>query len=378
MPGAPEYEFIPTDGDALAAALAAGYERIVGTAVRPGSKERLFIAWMASILLQERAIANRAANQNLPSRARGADLDALAELFYAQERPAAQPASCRIRFEISEARDFDVLIPRGTRVTDAGAALYWETVEELRVRAGETAAEGGAVCQTAGTVGNGCAAGQISKLVDVFDYYKSCANVTESGGGSDAPDDDAFYDLLRLSMDALSSAGPAGAYIYHAKKVSAEIGDVVANTPAPAQVCLYVLMRDGTIAGEAVKRKVLDACGDATIRPLTDLVSVEDPEVVDYEIRLTWYAPKDSGLSTVQLEKLVAEAAEAFRAWQSGKLGRDVNPSKLCQLLMGTGIKRVELEAPAFRKLRDGREKDVPQLARCVGVTLQNGGFEDE
>ncbi len=119
----PEYEFIPTDSEALVSWLAAQYEKTVGTAVRPGSEERLFIDWVASVIIHERSLANDAANQNIPSRARGENLDALAELFNAQKRPGAKPAACRMRFEISEAQEFDILIPKGTRVTGAGAAL---------------------------------------------------------------------------------------------------------------------------------------------------------------------------------------------------------------------------------------------------------------
>ncbi len=374
----PEYEFIPTDSEAVVSWLAARYEKTVGTAVRPGSKERLFIDWVASILVHERSLANDAANQNIPSRARGENLDALAELFYAGKRPAPTFAACRMRFEISQALDFDVIILKGTRVTDAGAALYWETEAELRIRAGETSVEGGAVCQTAGTAGNGYLPGQLSALVDLFPYYSACANVTESGGGSDAPDDGAFYELLRLSMDAYSCAGARGGYVYFAKRVSSEIADVVANSPEPGRVALYCLMSGGSIAGEEVKRKVLAACGADEVRPMTDLVSVEDPEIVTYSIRLTWYAPGGGTLSTAALERAVKTAVEQYAAWQCGKLGRDINPSRLVGMLMETGIKRVELEAPAFTALRDGADGSVPQVARCAGVTLTNGGFEDE
>ncbi len=374
----PEFEFIPTDSETLVSWLAAQYEKTVGTAVRPGSKERLFIDWVASILIHERSLANDAANQNIPSRARGENLDALAKLFYAGKRPEPTCAACRMRFEISQALDFDVIIPKGTRVTDAGAALYWETEAELRVRAGETAVEGGAVCQTAGTAGNGYLPGQLGALVDLFPYYAACANVTETGGGSDAPDDAAFYELLRLSMDAYSCAGARGGYIYFAKQVSSEIADVVANSPEPGRVSIYCLMKNGEIAGEEVKRKVLAACSADEVRPMTDFVSVEDPEIVEYNVCLTWYAPNGEARSTVKLQEDVAAVVQEYTAWQRGKLGRDINPSRLIGLLMQSGIKRVELAEPAFTALRDGADGKVPQVARCAGVTLTNGGFEDE
>ena len=68
-------------------------------------------------------------------------------------------------------------------------------------------------------------------------------------------------------------------------------------------------------------------------------------------------------------------------------MGRDINPSKLHQLLMETGIKRVEILEPEFTVLRNGqkvgpvddeRDSGPPQLAQIGTVTLTNGGFEDD
>ena len=83
------YQFIPMDPDEITAWMTEQYENITGVTVQPGSPERQFIQWAAAVVLQERALANYAANQNLPSRAEGKDLDALAELFYAKKRPGA-------------------------------------------------------------------------------------------------------------------------------------------------------------------------------------------------------------------------------------------------------------------------------------------------
>ena len=71
-------------------------------------------------------------------------------------------------------------------------------------------------------------------------------------------------------------------------------------------------------------------------------------------------------------------AVDEFNAWQCAKLGRDINPSRLINLLMQAGIKRVDLKAPAFTVLRDGGDKTVPQTAALGTVTITNGGYEDE
>ena len=255
-----EHQFIPTDTGEVVALITALYEEIFKTTVRPASPEKLFIQYMANIIIQERVLSNYAANQNVPSRAVGENLDALAELTHIDARPEAKAAICKVRFSISEAQDTSILIRAGTRVTDAGSALIWETEGDAYIPIGETSIELTVRCQTAGTVGNGYAAGQINTLVDLYDYYSECVSISESDGGSNVPDDDEYSELMRSSMDSYSCAGARGGYIYFAKKVSTEIADVIANSPAPGVVKLYVLMDGGELATEKIKNEVLAAC----------------------------------------------------------------------------------------------------------------------
>ena len=387
----PFYQFISTDTNATEALVTAVFEGLLKTTVRPSSPEWLLIKWVSDVLVQERVLNNYTGNQNIPSRAEGENLDALAELTFIQERPQAKPAVCTMGFHISQTQPKAILIPAGTRVTDKGRTLFWETTEDHYIPAGESFTEALVQCQTPGTAGNGYAPGQIDTLVDVYEYYSQCANVKESDGGSDVPTDEEYYQLMRASMDAYSCAGARGAYIYWAMQVSTEIADVVANSPTPGIVKLYILMDDGTLATEETKSKVLAACSADERRPLTDWVFVEDAEIVPYDIDLTYYIPQRSTRSGAEIQAAVQAAVYQYIAWQSGKLGRDVNPSKLISLLMQTGIKRVDVRSPVFTSLRDGNlalsadmsydaALAVPQLARvrAENVRLLNGGYEDE
>lgn len=374
----PNHEFVTMDGDALVDELIAHYEADCGVTVQPGSPERLVIQWIAAVLLQERAIENYIGNQNIPSRAEGKNLDALAELVYQQARTPAAAATVTMRFSISEAQASAVLIPAGTRVTDEGQTLYWETTEDRYIPIGETSVEAKARCQAAGTVGNGWTPGQINTLVDIYDYYSVCANIDESDGGANEMTDAELYEAMRLSMDAWSTAGPRGGYIYHAKSVSTEIADVAATSPEPGVVKLYVLMDDGTPATEEIKERVLAACGADDVRPLADFVTVEDPDTVGYEINFTYYIPAEGEKSAAEIETAVAAAVEEYKTWQSARLGRDINPSYLIGRLMQTGIKRVDLRSPAFTEISDGSGTGAPQVARLDGEPeIINGGYED-
>lgn len=372
------YQFVSTDTEEVEALLISIYEKITGVSVKPASPEKLFIQFVAAVVIQERGLNNYTGNQNIPSRAEGENLDALAELFYVTQRPAAQAAVCTERFHISEAQTSAVLIPAGTRVTDSSGTLTWETVADAYVEIGTTYADVQIRCQTAGAVGNGYATGQINTFVDLFDYCDTCENLTASDDGADEATDDEFYELMRASQDAFSTAGARGGYIYFAKQVSTEIADVVANSPSAGAVDLYVLMNDGTIASTELKNAVLAACNDDTVRPLTDQVSVKDPQTSKYNITFTYYVPKDSALSSAEIQAAVDSAVSEYVVWQCGKLGRDINPSVLIGKLMQTGIKRVDLTSPAFTVLRDGSDDTVPQVAAVGTITATNGGYEDE
>lgn len=373
-----EYQFVPTDTETIVSDLVALYEKFTGVTVQPASPEMMFVRWVSNIIIQERVLANYAGNQNIPSRAEGANLDALGELFLERFRPAAKAATCEMRFSISEAQTTAILIPAGTRVTDASGTLTWETTGDAYVPIGETSVEVQVQCQTTGTIGNGYAIGQLNALVDIYDYYSECANITVSEGGSNEATDDEYYELMRASMDGYSCAGAKGGYIYWAKQVSTEIADVVANSPVPGVVKLYVLMEGGTLAGEEMKGKVLDACNEDEKRPLTDQVFVEDAEIVPYDISFTYYLQTGRSKSAADIAAAVNAAVEQYKAWQCAKLGRDINPDELREYLYHTGIKRIELVSPAFTVLRDGSDKTVPQVARVGTVTITNGGYEDE
>lgn len=373
-----EYQFVTTDTEKLVALLVSMYEKITAISIHPSSPERLFIQWITNVIIQERVLSNYIGNQNIPSRAEGENLDALAELYRANRRPEAKAAICTERFSISSPQTTAILIPCGTRVTGTGGGLVWETVEDAYVPIGETYVDVPLQCQTVGTIGNGYAIGQLNRVVDIYLYYSKCENITASDGGADMASDEEFYELMRASMDGYSCAGARGSYIYFAKQVSTEIADVIANSPTPGVIKLYVLMKGGELATEEVKAKVLAACNADEVRPLTDQVFVEDAETVSYDVEFTYYTQKDSSKSTVEIQAAVEAVVDQYNSWQCAKLGRDINPSYLHGLLMQTGIKRVVPAAPAFTVLRDGGNGTVPQVAKLGTIMITNGGYEDE
>lgn len=377
----PEYQFVSTDTSPIISSLVAVWEKMIGRTLPPASPDMLFVRWVADIIIQERALLNYTGNQNIPSRASGKDLDALGELFFDQTRPDAQSAVCTERFTISEAQGTAILIPAGTQVTDSSGVLVWATTRDEYIAIGDLFADVLIQCQTVGIIGNGYAVGQINRLVDVdkIAFFRSCENITVSAKGADRASDNEYYNLMRESQDAYSTAGPMGGYIYFARSVSTEITDVVANSPAAGVVAIYSLMRDGTIAEEEIKNSVLAACNPDDVRPLTDLVTVGDPELVSYDVDITYWIPSNSRRSSAEIEVAVRAAVNDYIGWQSARLGRDINPDELRQRVKETGVKRMELRSPTFTVLSDGRGvSTAPQVAAIGTITVANGGHEDE
>lgn len=146
----------------------------------------------------------------------------------------------------------------------------------------------------------------------------------------------------------------------------------------PGHVFIYALMKDGEVAGETMKEEISKACNADFVRPLTDYVSVRDPEVVEYDIDFTYYVSADTQIPLKSIEAAIKFQINEFVKWQYKCLGRDINPSKLSAMLMQTGAKRVEIRAPVFTPLRSGDTFDVPQVAHVRHINAINGGYEDE
>ncbi len=272
------YKFVSTTPEDLTRELITAYEGLTGHTVQPSDPERLFIAWIADFLVKERENQNYVGNQNIPSRAVGENLDALGEFIYGVARKPTQAARCTMRFSrgmvIYDSQA--IVIPEGTRVTDESHTLYWRTVSEAVIPYNGRYVDVIAECESEGYVGNGYVAGQITTLVDsVIPGVTSIRNIDTSAGGSDEQTDDEYFELLRQSMAAFSTAGPRAAYEYIAKSVSDDIADVRVVRPVITRTgTLGVYIKDGStpayfIGGEQMKINTLKVYAHGGSTPLS-------------------------------------------------------------------------------------------------------------
>lgn len=368
----PEVEFVDTDTEALVNKLIAGYEKITGRTLYPADPVRAFILWLASIIIQERVGINESAKQNLPRYAEGENLDSLSEIFHNTYRLEPTAATTTLGFYITTTLEEDYIITDELEVTVDGV-INFATTGYLIFKAGENYAEVGAICQSVGTVGNGFAPGQVSKLVsDEFLYFKEVANMTTTAGGSEEESDTAFYNRMRESEESYTTAGPRGSYAYHAKSVSSQISDVSAESPQDGVADVRIMLYGGKLPDKELIDRVQEYLSADDIRPMTDKVIVAAPDTIEFDIEATYYIPRDKAATTKEIKQAVELATENYTLWQTSKMGRDINPSYFNAMLMESGIKRVDITTPVFTEIPKG---SVAVLRNC-NVTF--GGVEDE
>lgn len=363
--------FCDTDADTIKTEVITKYEEISGRSLASADPVRLFLESIAAIIVQQRVLIDWAAKQNLLSYSSGDYLDALGELL-GVTRLEASAAITTVRYTLSEALDFAVTIPAGNRTTPDGA-LYFATDTATVIAAGDTYADIDSTCTTTGEDGNGYVAGQIATIVDPLPYVATAVNTTASSGGAGVEDDDSLRERIRLAPESFSVAGPSGAYEYWAKTASNSISDVTIIAPSdePGYVYIYVLMEDGELPTDDILELVEETLDSEKLRPITDTVVVQSPEAVSYDIDLTYYVAESDSTSATAIQTAVEAAVEEYVLWQKSKIGRDLLPSKLIQLVMAAGALRVEVTSPAHTVLTG------TQVAVADNVTATFGGLEE-
>ncbi len=149
--------------------------------------------------------------------------------------------------------------------------------------------------------------------------------------------DEAFRQLVQISIQAYSSAGPYGAYRYFALQSNSNVVDVNVVGPESGlvnagQVGIYVLSSEaGGVPSIGTLNAVSVACKDPTVRPLTDEVLIAAATIVPYVIDVTIY-----GVQGPDQQLMIDAATEALTAYETGR--RQV----------GSKVYRAGLTAAAF------------------------------
>jgi phage-related baseplate assembly protein len=124
-------------------------------------------------------------------------------------------------------------------------------------------------------------------------------------------------------------------------------------------VKIVPICENGELPDETILDKVFAACSASEVRPLTDRVVVEAPEVHEYDIDLVYYTTPATEGTCIQTVEGEGGAIDQFITWQAGALGRHINPDKLRALILAptgdaaVGATRVVITSPEFAELND-------------------------
>lgn len=357
-----ELFFVDIDPARVEADVIDAYESASGRTLYAGDPVRLLLESIAYTLSHQRYLIDFSAKQNLVRFSIGPYLDELGALLRTT-RLGDQHAKTTLRFTLAAPLDWAVAIPAGTRAT-ADGQLMFVLGETAVINPGETSLDVVATCDQAGTIGNGLVAGQVNRLVDPVAYVSKVANVAVSLGGTDVEGDDRFRQRVQLAPERVAVCGPAGAYKYHALTAHQDVSDVAVVSPEPGHVDVYPLC-NGAPPSTEILTAVRAALTLEDVRPLTDVVRVLPPEPVAYDVDCTWWIDPGDAAQVAVIQNRVATAAKEYVAWQSARLGRDLNPSRLIAMLVEAGASQVDVALPVATGLA-AQELATVDSVRCV------------
>lgn len=364
-------EFAVRDVSTIENYVITAYEALAKRSLADGDPIRIFLQAMASVIAQQRVLIDYAAKQNLVAYAEGEYLDALGERTDCT-RLAATAATTTLRFTLSDAQASAITIPAGTRATP-DSKLFFATIGDLVISAGSLYGDVTARAAGTGEGYNGYLAGQINQLVDAVAYVASVANTTTSSGGDEEEPDDNYRERIRQSPTAFSTAGPTDAYIYWAKTADEDIADVVVTSPSDGEILITALMKNGAAPSSSVLAAVETICSAVKRRPLTDHITAAARSTVTYNTVLTYYIDKVNSASESAIRASIEGtngAVAQYQAWQCAKMGRDINPDHLRQLMLNAGASRMVMTSPEYTAVAD----TVVALAGTTTITY--GGLE--
>jgi len=182
--------------------------------------------------------------------------------------------------------------------------------------------------------------------------------------------DEALRLRVPAAFEGLSVAGPTAAYEFHARSADGRVADASATSPAPADVVLTVLSREGDgTADNDLLAVVEKALNSESVRPVADRLTVRSAEIIPYSVDATIFLYPGP-----EAEPVMAAAKASLQKYIASqtRLGRDIRRSALYATLHVEGVQRVELASPLNDVVLD-----KTQAASCTQWNVTNGGTDE-
>lgn len=371
------------------------FEKETEKTLYPAQSERISISVFTKIFSLFKIQVNEAFKNLLLPYAKGIFLDIIGALLGCPRLSASQAVSTLL-ITLYEKLSVDKIIPAGTEIETVDGEYIFTTDEDITIKAGELTAQVGITSVKAGSALN-YKKGEITNIIQNFEYVESVTNITDAEGGSDEEEDDAYRERLYIAAEKSSTAGPELAYKYYAMSADKSITDVQVECkqenasitynehtyteqnkkienddisatinyttgifkitlkkqsitlevkiPPCARVDIYALTDKGT-PSENIIQKIYNEVNPEDRRPLSDLVVVSGAEKQTYKIKAIVTIEKSAIFDDVQ--KNVLSALNNYIAAKQKLLKQEVLPSDIITLIKNvSGVYDVELESPA-------------------------------
>jgi|GEM_PF-30242 len=191
-------------------------------------------------------------------------------------------------------------------------------------------------------------------------------------GDPDAAVDPVYEDDIRLrartqlAFEGFSTAGPTGAYIFHALSASARVKDVAVYSEFPGEVEVRILSGEGSgLAPDELLTTVATVLNADEIRPITDLVKVKSADIIPYNINATLVL--SPGVGAQEVLESARVATQAFIK-KHHNLGIDITRAALFSALYQPGVQNVELREPSSDILVERHEAPFGTIGTIKSV----------
>lgn len=325
-----EIHYISYDPDTIWLRMMDAYMQAGGDVLYAGDEKEMLLRSVQQMIIQGYAEVDNALRMATRRYAVRDYLDLYGESHFC---PRIQSVAATALVEITFSAGSEATIPSGTTLTEDGVIIY-QLTEDVAASAEAQTVQAAIQCQTTGSAGNGLLSGAQMQFLSQQDRVVQVVCVQSATGGTDQEQDEPYRE--RIGNQNPSTTGPSGRYEAEAMAVSSEILDAKAVNLGAGAVGVYLIFGEGANK-EALIAAVGDALSPADVRPLNDLVTVDEADEVAYAITVTVYVSQYATLT-----QPVSDTVAAYRTWQENTVGRAFNPDMLTAMLYQSGVTRVE------------------------------------
>lgn len=265
----------------------------------------------------------------------GDDLDNIA-LIYNLERLKGSFPYADYEFELSSPLSQDILISKNLILIDDNN--FYEAVlkNDVIIEAGETKAIGLVELQLA------ISSSEIkTELISTpLPFLLKASAKNPFTNGSNKESDDSFKERILLSLSDKSTAGSEETYKSYALKADERIEDVKVINGGPGVVNVYYFSEN---SDEVMHNRIVSILNKKDVRPITDLVIVQEAVEVDFTIT--------ADLKIYENQETAHIYTNAINSLNKGlqtlkKIGVKVTISEINDFLRVPGVKEVVISFP--------------------------------